>query len=203
MKEPMTESRPSKTPPGVLAELLFRFRGGPRRTWHWIVDRLRDGHYDREFGIHSSPQKQLTRSSLPSAEFVHYQAVSYSDMREVLDSLAIGRSDVFLDFGSGMGRAICLAATHPFRAVVGVELSPGLCEIARHNLHLVQAKLLCRNVRVIEGNAVDYEIPDASSIFFLFNPFRGSVWPKSSKYRPVGTDVAARNTTAFLWNCFQ
>ncbi len=171
----MTESWRSDNSPGLIAELSFRLRGGPRRAWHWISDRLRDSQYDREFGISSSPRKQLTGSSLSSPEFVHYQAVSYSDMRDVLALLAIGPSDVFVDFGSGMGRAICLAATYPFRAVIGLELSSELCQLSRHNLDQARAKLQCRNVQIIEGNAVDYEVPDAVTVFFFFNPFRGSV----------------------------
>ena len=159
----------------VCTELRFRLRRGPRRTWRWIADRLRDGQFDREFGISSSPHKQLTRSGLPSAEFVPYQAVSYSDMREVMELLAIGPSDVFLDFGSGMGRAVCVAATYPLKAVVGIEISPELCSIARHNLSQASGKLLCRDVWIVERDAVDYEIPGEASVFFLFNPFRGSV----------------------------
>ncbi len=159
----------------LLAELAFRLRGGPRRTTRWIVDRLRDHQYDQEFGITSSPQPQLTATSLTSPELVHYQAVSYSDMRELLQLLAIGPSDVFLDYGSGMGRAVCLAATYPFRTVIGVELSPELCEIARHNLSRARGKLRCRDVRILEADAADYEPPGEASIFFFFNPFCGSV----------------------------
>lgn len=157
------------------SEVFFRSRGGPRRMWRWVADRLRDSRYDREFGISSSPQQQSKNSGLTSPELVHYQAVSYSDMRELLQSLAIGSSDVFLDYGSGMGRAVCLAATYPFRTVIGVEISPDLCGIARHNISQVSGKLRCRDVRIAEGNAADYEIPGEVSIFFFFNPFRGSV----------------------------
>lgn len=161
-----------------VAEVFFRLRRGPRRTWHWIADRLRDSQYDREFGISSSPKIQLKEPGLTSPELVHYQAVSYGDMRELLQLLAIGPSDVFLDYGSGMGRAVCLAATYPFKSVIGVEISAELCGIARRNLSQARGKLRCRDVRILEGDAADYQIPDEASVFFFFNPFRGSVLSK-------------------------
>src|SRR5580692_3477265 len=40
----------------------------------------------------------------------------------------------FVDVGAGMGRAMLLAAEHPFHAVIGVELYPALVRIARRNL---------------------------------------------------------------------
>lgn len=159
----------------LLAELVFRSRGGPRRIWCWIADRIRDSQYDRQFGITSSPQPQLTDHVFASPELVHYQAVSYSDMRELLRLLVIGPSDVFLDYGSGMGRAVCLAATYPFKTVIGVEISAELCGIARRNLSHARGKLLCGDVRILEGDAADYQIPDEASVFFFFNPFYGSV----------------------------
>ncbi len=160
---------------GPLSELLFRLRRGPAKTWRWISDRLRDSRYDAEFGISSSPSNESKQSELECPEFVHYQAVSYSDMREILERISIHWSDIFVDFGSGMGRAVCLAATYPFRAVIGVEISPELSEIARRNLNRVRHKLESREVRIVECNATAYDIPDTASVFFFFNPFRGSV----------------------------
>ena len=170
----MTKPLSSYKSTGRLAELLFRFHKGPRRTCRWLVDRLRDRQLDRAFGILSSPPPEI-RKLPPSAEFVRYQAVSYSDMREVIELLAIGPSEVFLDYGSGMGRAVCLAATYPFRTVIGIEISRDLCALANHNLNKVRDKLQCRDVRFLEKNAQEYKIPEAVTIFFFFNPFRGSV----------------------------
>ncbi|MBV8867136.1 MAG: class I SAM-dependent methyltransferase [Acidobacteriaceae bacterium] len=171
----MTKPRGHSNLAALLAELVFRLRGGPLRTSRWIADRIRDHRYDREFGISSSAQPQLKYTGLTSPDSVHYQAVSYSDMRELLTLLAIGPSDVFLDYGSGMGRAVCLAATYPLRGVIGVEISPELSSIARRNLDQARDKLLCRDVRIVQSNAADYEPPSEVSIFFFFNPFHGSL----------------------------
>src|SRR6516225_8353137 len=39
----------------------------------------------------------------------------------------------FVDIGCGKGRALMVASAFPFRRLVGVEISPELCEIARAN----------------------------------------------------------------------
>lgn len=155
------------------AELLFRLRAGPLCIWRWIADRLTDRRSDRSFGI-SSSMAETSKSELTSPDFVHYQAVSYRDMHEILDALAISPHDVFLDFGCGLGRAVCLAAIYPFSAVTGVEISPRLCELARRNLQAVRQKFRCPEVQVIQANAIEYAIPPHVSVIFFFNPFTGA-----------------------------
>jgi methylase of polypeptide subunit release factors len=44
-------------------------------------------------------------------------------------------TDVFVDFGCGKGRVLYLACRHPFKEVIGVDLSPAVVEAARRNLH--------------------------------------------------------------------
>jgi precorrin-6B methylase 2 len=155
-------------------EIFFRARRGPWKMWHWAAGRLLDSHLDSHFGIVSSERRGTTELGLVSPDFVQYQPVSYPDMREILRRLEISTDDVFLDYGSGMGRAICLAAMYPFRSVLGLEISAELCEIARTNVHRIQNKLRCKNVEIIQANAVEYVVPANVSIVFLFNPFGGA-----------------------------
>src|SRR5262249_36015932 len=78
----------------------------------------------------------------------------------------------------GMGRVVCLAATYPFRSVIGVELSASLCLIAKRNIDNVRLKLRCQEIKIVNVNAVDYTVPDEVSVMFFFNPFRGPVMEK-------------------------
>jgi cyclopropane fatty-acyl-phospholipid synthase-like methyltransferase len=156
------------------AELLFRVHTGIWRTFRWAADRLLDKHFDRRFGIESAERRQAEESDAHSSDFEQHQAVSYTDMRQLLDRLTIHPEDVFLDYGSGMGRAVCLAATCRFRSVLGVEISSEFCKIALRNIERVQSKLRCKDVRIVNENALTYEVPDDVSMIFFHNPFGGA-----------------------------
>ena|SRR5438270_5150361 len=155
----------------LVRELAFRRRLQWRHWLNWILDRASDGYFDRKFGISSSERRSLARLGLDLPDCNDYQPVSYRDLRKLLDSVPICPQDVFLDFGSGMGRALCLAAQYPFRSVVGVEISPELCDIARRNIDRVKTKLRCHDIQIVNNNAIDYKIPSDISIVYFFNPF--------------------------------
>jgi SAM-dependent methyltransferase len=78
----------------------------------------------------------------------------------------------FVDVGAGMGRAVLLGAELPFKAVVGVELHPGLAGIARKNLTVWRkAGRASAPMKMICGDAVEFEWPEGPCVAFLFNPF--------------------------------
>jgi SAM-dependent methyltransferase len=82
----------------------------------------------------------------------------------------------FVDVGAGMGRAMLLAAQMPFRQVVGVELNPTLARIARRNLAIWRASERARApMKVICGDAAEFQLPVGPCLAFLFNPFGASV----------------------------
>jgi len=82
----------------------------------------------------------------------------------------------FIDLGAGMGRAMMLASELPFRAVVGVEMHPTLAGIARRNLtKWRKSGRAAAPIRLHEGDAVDYKLPDGPCAVFLFNPFGAPV----------------------------
>jgi SAM-dependent methyltransferase len=152
-------------------EVTFRRRLPWRHWFHWIFDRVSDGYFDRKFGIISSERRSLEQLGLDLPDCIDYQAASYRDLRKLFGSIPITPRDVFLDFGSGMGRALCVAALHPLRSAIGVEISPELCEIARRNINRVKAKLQCQDIQIVNSNATDYKIPSDVSIIYFFNPF--------------------------------
>ena len=155
----------------LLQELQFRVRAGPARATRWIFDRLTDRAQDRRFGIETAG---TVHTNLGSRDFVHYQPVSYRDLAESLALAKLTPDDVFLDAGCGMGRAVCVAATYPLRRVIGVELSPDLCRVARENIARIEHKLACRDVQIVNANALEYGIPPDVSLLFLFNPLSGA-----------------------------
>jgi hypothetical protein len=89
----------------------------------------------------------------------------------ILRELGISERDVFIDFGSGKGRMVLVAARFPFRRVIGVELSAKLNEVARENLERNRSRLICPDVALITADAGSYEIPDDVTVAYFANPF--------------------------------
>jgi SAM-dependent methyltransferase len=108
------------------------------------------------------------------AHATHYEAVPVSEFHQLLSTLppdSIARS-TFVDVGAGMGRAMILAAQYPFRQVCGIEVSPGLYEVARENLAIAKTHpLRCSDLRLVQGDARLWEYPPGDLVLFLFNPF--------------------------------
>ena len=114
----------------------------------------------------------------PSLEFAtHYEPAPVGQAEALLDaSLLDPMRATFVDLGAGMGRVVLLAARRPFRAVIGVEISPALVEIARENLAAARdPKRAARDVKIVCADARDYRFPRGDLVVFLYNPFRGPV----------------------------
>ncbi len=77
----------------------------------------------------------------------------------------------FVDIGAGKGRAMLLAATMPFRRIVGVELHPALAAAARANLEQFQEKHGAPRIRLEEADVMALRMPAGPCCVFVFNPF--------------------------------
>jgi len=89
----------------------------------------------------------------------------------------VGDEDVFVDYGSGMGRVVYQAAAqYPFKRVIGVELSEELNAIARENIDRNRPRLRCQAVELLTSDALGFEVPPDVSIAFFFNPFTGELF---------------------------
>jgi predicted RNA methylase len=78
-----------------------------------------------------------------------------------------------VDYGAGKGRVLAAAATHPFRKVIGVEISESLACIARQNLGSMNHRR-ADHVEVHCFDAASFAVPDDANVFFFFNPFIGA-----------------------------
>lgn len=108
------------------------------------------------------------------AHATHYEAVPIADFRALMSLLppeAVAAS-TFVDVGAGMGRAVLLAAEYPFKQVIGIEVSPGLYEVARENLERGnRAGRKCRDVRLVRADARSWTYPPGNLVVFMYNPF--------------------------------
>jgi SAM-dependent methyltransferase len=114
----------------------------------------------------------------PSLEFAtHYEATPVAHAEALLDVSPLDpRHATFVDLGAGMGRVVLLAARRPFRAVIGVEISPALVEIGRENLATARDPArLARDVKIVLADAADYAFPHGDLVVYMYNPFRGPI----------------------------
>ena len=93
--------------------------------------------------------------------------------RDTLENPARGPAAyTFVDIGAGKGRALLLATEIPFRAVIGVELSPELARIAQGNVDRWPRRASPRTkMHVLQQDALRFCWPRTSLLVFLYNPF--------------------------------
>jgi len=114
----------------------------------------------------------------PPLEFAtHYEPTPVAQAEALLDASPLPpQTTTFVDVGAGMGRVVLLAARRPFRAVVGVELSPALVAVARDNLVAADdPRRVARDVRIVRADAARYAFPRGDLVVYLYNPFRAPV----------------------------
>jgi predicted RNA methylase len=93
-----------------------------------------------------------------------------------MSRLKLPRDGVFVDLGSGKGRALMLAAKYGFRKVIGIEFSGALCAVARDNLQKFKQKFSTPSeVEVIESDVTKYQLRDDETVFFMLDPFNAPV----------------------------
>jgi predicted RNA methylase len=105
----------------------------------------------------------------------HYEPTPMAQFDAMLAALPFSpQGCTFVDIGAGMGRIVLLATLHPFRQVVGIEVSPALCETARENLAVWRRRhsgVACKDVRIVCKDASHAAIPRGDAVFYLYNPF--------------------------------
>lgn len=145
--------------------------------------------FDRRHGTDTSgllPGPQIAEGTgVPYAELTAYYGVAPSIMHGVVDLWLrecaplqpIDRT-VFLDVGAGKGRAMLLASQHPFLAVEGIELNPGLAAIAAANIRLWvedPEALALAPLRLHQGDATRLPLPPEPTLAYLFHPFEAKL----------------------------
>lgn len=104
---------------------------------------------------------------------VHYEPSTLPKFERAMRAVAIDHKRfTFVDYGSGKGRVLLLAARYPFRKVMGVEMSRALHEQAGANIDawLRRARLVAPIERIC-GDARDLPVPDGDLVAYFYNPF--------------------------------
>jgi len=131
-----------------------------------VPSAIRDGWLDVVFGLGDLPNDgpELPRGCVP------YVPSSVDTLLRVVEQAPVRASDVFVDIGSGLGRAAALVHLLTGAAVIGLEIQPQLVIGARD----LTARLLLSRVACIRGDAATFAgyIP-IGTIYFLYCPFGG------------------------------
>ena len=177
----------------VLARLRYAWRRhGPlgfprlaaRNLVHYTVGRRRgarpsptEASFDQEFGTDTAGTRDI--GSLDVTELAaalhagRYEPSSPQLVRIALEKLSIDPSGfTFVDFGSGKGRVLLVAASFPFKEVIGVEFSRELHEIALKNIaRLSSNRVRASGIRSVHGDAAAFGLPQSDLVCYFYNPF--------------------------------
>jgi SAM-dependent methyltransferase len=146
---------------------------------------------DRLLRVRTADRDTGAVVGLPRDGVGNYRASGWWIVWRIIRALQPGSDDVFLDIGSGTGRALYVASRFPFRRVIGVEESPDLVRLAGENLRgarwpgRAEVELVCASV-------TDYPIPDDVTIVYLYNPVPGPVVEAFARKLVASFDRAPR-----------
>jgi SAM-dependent methyltransferase len=118
---------------------------------------------------HGRPLGGTVRSRYEHLGAFHATNSPYEDLDRVFADVVVSPSDVIVDVGCGKGRSLnWLLDRFPRNRIYGIELDSELCKGT--------ARRLSRrpNVTVVCGDATAL-IPPEARVFYLFNPFDGTV----------------------------
>lgn len=124
----------------------------------------RDAWLDLVFGLAELPDDgpQLPRGCTP------YLPCPVDALLRMLKHAEVHSGDVFVDVGSGLGRAAALAQLLTGAASIGIEIQPELVQASR----ALARRLNVSRFSVVEGDAAQLtEFISIGSVFFLYCPF--------------------------------
>ena len=105
-----------------------------------------------------------------------YETSKSKTIISALEYLKTYDSSVFegylIDYGSGAGRVLLIAAKYGFERVIGIEFSKELVVQCKNNI--VRKKYT--NITVYNMDAVNYVVPPMAKVFYFFNPFNDEIF---------------------------
>ncbi len=136
--------------------------------------RFGDIDYDFDFGVDTT-WARLPLSVRLRELFAErlYQPTVPAEFHSVINEVPADFSKfIFIDLGSGKGRALLMASEYAFREVIGVEVQPELHKIAQDNIARFNSSARkCNRISTFCMDAREFEFPEEPTVLYLFNPF--------------------------------
>lgn len=164
-----------------------------------VFEKLDAYWFDKQHNIETTNQEyQYLRNinDKAAADAQGYQAITWRSFKATIEQLNIRYPDyTFLDLGSGKGRGLLFAAQFHFKRVIGVEISPYLCDISESNIERFHHKApLEVKPEIVCENAANYSLPNDNLVIFINNAFIGETMKKTLKT----IDEKAKSNNVFL-----
>lgn len=144
---------------------------GPALRAHFdgVPSEARDLYVEEVLGIAYPPLEEQAPSE---PELVAYQPSGYDEIVHAFDAAELASGDRFVDLGSGLGKAVLLAALLSGAASSGLERDAVLHRLAERAAR--DLGLGAEHARFEEGDARTAPIADAD-LYFMYLPFTGAV----------------------------
>ena len=164
--------------PGEIATLTFKTLRHVGRQLSPAAARVRraDARFDRRWGTDTGGTINLSALNVARHRAVlanGYQASNGVALAEAIAAAGIDPARfAFVDYGSGKGRVVMIAAATGFRRAIGVEFAPELHAVAAANadrfLAAGGASLRCE---MVLGDAGAYDPPAGPLFAYIYNSF--------------------------------
>jgi SAM-dependent methyltransferase len=148
---------------------------------NWAIREARDRWFDLRYHVHTAGFENVKQLHVRGGNLGHalsYEVSNPRTTRQILECLPIEDFSryTFVDFGSGKGRVLLMAAEFPFRKIVGVEFATELHEIAVRNIQRYRnSKQQCFAIAAVNSDVADFPIPEGDCVLYFYNPFRAPV----------------------------
>ncbi len=158
-----------------------RLKQDYRELLHWLHARVLDPPKEQLFFKPTSAPVALSTLKISSPNRAHghdYRPIPCQLLDWSLAGIDYDLSKLtFIDYGAGKGRAMLLAAEHPFAAVTGIEFAEELHDDASMNIaQYPRSRMRCRNVECVLEDASQVGPPEGEAVYFFFNPFSREVF---------------------------
>ncbi|WP_163997238.1 class I SAM-dependent methyltransferase [Pyxidicoccus caerfyrddinensis] len=124
----------------------------------------RDAWVERLLGLTSAPATEHTGHG----ELIGHHASGVGALLQLIRDVPIRTTDIFVDVGSGLGKATLLVHLLTGATAVGLELEPALVDAAR----LRAEDLGLTGVTYVHGDARQ-SVPEGT-VYYLYLPFTGA-----------------------------
>ncbi len=169
----------------IIVALSWRYSPSLRRKAA-LVRKMEeeDVAWDMRFGVETSGDASLEAAGVSGYNAIRgngtYRPINESFFASGISKIGEDWSKFsFVDYGSGKGKALMLAAEFPFQEIVGIEYAPGLHEVATRNLSRYKSpSQKCNKLRAKMGDALNFIQPKTPLLCFFFNPFDEATFTK-------------------------